>query len=140
MRNDSGIARFVDAQADCYGAVLDELRAGRKTSHWMWFVFPQLAALGRSATAKFYGIVDIAEARSYAAHPLLGPRLRECAEIVAAIQGRTAHAIFGSPDDLKLCSSMTLFEQAAGDEAVYGRVLDRFYGGRRDEVTLRLLR
>lgn len=140
MRNDSGIARFVDAQADCYGAVLDELRAGRKTSHWMWFVFPQLAALGRSATAKFYGIADIAEARSYAAHSLLGPRLRECAEIVAGTQGRTAHAIFGSPDDLKLCSSMTLFEQAAGDEAVYGRVLDRFYGGRRDEATLRLLR
>lgn len=140
MRNDSGIARFVDAQADCYGAVLDELRDGRKTSHWMWFVFPQLAALGRSATAKFYGIADIAEARSYAAHPLLGSRLRECAEIVAGTQGRTAHAIFGSPDNLKLCSSMTLFEQAAGDEAVYGRVLDRFYGGQRDEATLRLLR
>lgn len=138
IRSD-GLERFVVAQALCYGAVRDELRAGRKTSHWMWFVFPQLAQLGRSETAKLYGLDDAAEARAYALHPVLGPRLAECADAVLATGGRTAHQIFGSPDDLKLCSSMTLFERAWPELHVFADVLDRFYEGRRDPMTTALL-
>ncbi|MDB5879618.1 MAG: calpastatin [Variovorax sp.] len=134
-----GLERFVVAQALCYGAVLAELRAGRKTSHWMWFVFPQLVQLGRSETARLYGLADAAEARAYALHPLLGPRLEECANAVLATSGRTANQIFGSPDDLKLCSSMTLFERAWPESTVFAAVLDRFYEGRRDPMTLQLL-
>ena len=134
-----GLERFVVAQALCYGAALDELRAGRKTSHWMWFVFPQLVQLGRSETARLYGLSDFEEARAYAAHPVLGLRLRACAEAVLATSGRTAHQIFGSPDDLKLCSSMTLFERAWPESTVFAAVLDRFHEGRRDPMTLQLL-
>ena len=134
-----GLERFVVAQALCYGAVLEELRAGRKTSHWMWFVFPQLVQLGRSETARLYGLANVAEARAYAAHPVLGPRLQACAEAVLATSGRSANQIFGSPDDLKLCSSMTLFERAWPETTVFADVLDRFYEGRRDPVTLELL-
>ncbi|RYF34632.1 MAG: DUF1810 family protein [Comamonadaceae bacterium] len=121
------LQRFVDAQAGVYPAVCAELAAGRKTSHWMWFIFPQLAALGRSETARFYGLADAAHARAYWTHPTLGARLDECSRLVLAIDGRSAHDIFGSPDDLKLCSSMTLFRgidvalghmhaEAVGDE------------------------
>ena len=109
--------RFVTAQAPVFAAALDELKAGRKQSHWMWFVFPQLRGLGHSAMAEFYGISSLAEARAYLAHPLLGPRLILCTETVLALQGRSVHAIFGSPDDLKFCSSMTLFAIATGDKA-----------------------
>ena len=131
-----GLERFVVAQALCYRAVCDELQAGRKTSHWMWFVFPQLTQLGRSETARAYGLADIAEARAYASHPVLGPRLEDCAKAVLAHGDRTAHQIFGSPDDLKLCSSMTLFERAWPGPRVFAEVLDRFYVGRRDAITL----
>lgn len=132
--------RFVDAQQGVIDAVRAELAAGRKRSHWMWFVFPQLRGLGRSETARFYGIASLDEARRYEAHPLLGARLRECAGLVLAQAGRRdAHAIFGSPDDLKLRSSMTLFRHAAPQAPVFGAVLDAFYAGLPDDATERLL-
>ncbi|MET0540620.1 MAG: DUF1810 domain-containing protein [Variovorax sp.] len=131
------LQRFVAAQEPVYDAVLAELRAGRKTSHWMWFVFPQLRALGRSGTARFYGLANAAEAAAYGAHPLLGLRLHECAALLLALERSTsAHAVFGSPDDLKLCSCMTLFERAQPEKEIFGRVIDRFYSGRRDGATL----
>lgn len=130
------LSRFVDAQAGVYPEVVAQLRAGLKSSHWMWFIFPQLAALGRSSTARFYGLTDARHAATYWTHPGLGPRLKECSALVAANRTRTAHQIFGSPDDLKLCSCMTLFEAAVPDETVFGEVLDRFYAGFRDELTL----
>ncbi|WP_418318002.1 DUF1810 domain-containing protein [Piscinibacter sakaiensis] len=133
------LQRFVDAQAPVFDQVLAELRAGDKRSHWMWFIFPQLRCLGRSATARHFGLEGLAEARAYAAHPLLGARLLQCSEILLGLEGRNAQQIFGSPDDLKLCSCMTLFERAAADSSPYGRVLDRYYGGRRDPLTLREL-
>jgi uncharacterized protein (DUF1810 family) len=130
------LTRFVDAQAGVYAEVVAELRAGRKSGHWMWFVFPQLAALGRSSTARFYGLADERHAAAYWAHPGLGPRLKECSALIAANRTHTAHQIFGSPDDLKLCSCMTLFEAAVPDESVFGEVLDRSYAGARDALTL----
>src|SRR5215211_1816682 len=134
------LERFVSAQAPVFAAALAELRAGRKRSHWMWFVFPQLRGLGRSSTAEFYGIVSLAEARAYLAHALLGPRLMQCTEAVLAVEGRSLHEIFGSPDDVKFCSSMTLFSRAqGGDESVFRRALDRFCSGREDERTVELL-
>ena len=134
------LARFVEAQAPVYEAVRAELGAGRKTSHWMWFVFPQLKGLGRSSTATFYGLAGRAEALEYLGHPLLGSRLRECTGLVLATAGRRAHDIFGSPDDLKLQSCMTLFDAVAPDEPAFRQVLDRFYDGRPDPATLALLR
>ena len=131
-----GLERFVEAQAPVYAAVLRELGAGRKTSHWMWFVFPQLRSLGRSATAKFYGLEGREEASAYWQHPLLGARLGECTRLVLATAGRTAHEIFGSPDDLKLRSCMTLFDVVAPAEPAFRAVLDRFYGGEADPMTL----
>jgi uncharacterized protein (DUF1810 family) len=133
------LQRFVDAQNPVYAEVCAELRAGDKASHWMWFVFPQLKALGRSGTAQFYGIASAAEAAAYWAHPLLGPRLKECSELVLAVQGRTAHQIFHSPDDLKFRSSMTLFVRVVPDEPVFGQALARYYGGEADGQTLELL-
>ncbi|MGD0185907.1 MAG: DUF1810 domain-containing protein [Roseiarcus sp.] len=134
------LERFVTAQAPIFEAALGELRAGRKRSHWMWFVFPQLRGLGRSATAQFYGLASLEEARAYLAHPVLGARLNLCAETVLAIEGRSLGAIFGSPDDMKFHSSMTLFARAADDEkSAYRRALDRYCGGRMDELTLALL-
>lgn len=135
-----GLQRFVEAQAPVYDAVCRELRAGRKTSHWMWFVFPQLRVLGRSATARHFGLADLAEAQAYAAHPLLGPRLVECSGLVLEAEGRSAHEIFGTPDDLKLCSCMTLFEAAATPPApVFARVLERLFAGERDPLTVAAL-
>jgi uncharacterized protein (DUF1810 family) len=135
------LKRFVAAQAPVIDAAVAELRAGRKRSHWMWFVFPQLRGLGRSATADLYGIGSIEEAKAYLAHPTLGPRLFLCTEAVLGVEGRSAASIFGSPDDLKFRSCMTLFAVAAGEEAnVFTRALDRFFDGRRDEQTLALLR
>ena len=134
------LERFVAAQAPVFAAALAELRAGRKRSHWMWFVFPQLRGLGRSSTAELYGIGSLAEARAYLAHPVLGPRLILCTEAVLAVEGRSLHEIFGSPDDVKFCSSMTLFSRAqGGDESVFRRALDRFCSGREDERTVELL-
>jgi len=133
------LSRFVAAQDPVYAGVRAELAAGRKTSHWMWFVFPQLKGLGRSGMAQHYGIGSAAEARAYWAHPLLGPRLRECTELVLAVDGRSVHEIFGSPDDLKLRSCMTLFAQVTND-ALFGRALQRYYDGEPDQATLRLLR
>lgn len=131
--------RFVDAQAPVYDAALSELKAGRKRTHWMWFVFPQLGALGRSPTARFYGIENLDEARAYWAHPVLGPRLRQCVQAVLDVQGRTAHEIFGSPDDLKFCSCLTLFERAAPGERCFAEALDRYQSGRRDAATLAMI-
>lgn len=133
------LRRFVDAQGGVYESVCEELRAGRKRSHWMWFVFPQLRGLGRSPTAVRFSISSIDEARAYLAHDVLGPRLRECARLVTAIDGRTAEEIFGWPDDMKLRSSMTLFARAAADNGDFVAVLEKFYGGEGDPATLRLL-
>jgi uncharacterized protein (DUF1810 family) len=133
------LQRFVDAQDRVYDTVLDELRDGRKRSHWIWFVFPQLRALGRSPTALQYGIDSLDEARAYLAHDTLGPRLRECARLVAAIDGRSVEDIFGFPDDLKVRSSMTLFARATDDNADFVAVLDKFYGGDEDPPTVELL-
>jgi uncharacterized protein (DUF1810 family) len=133
------LQRFVAAQDPVWDEVRAQLRAGRKTSHWMWFVFPQLRGLGRSAMAETYGIASRAEAVAYWQHALLGPRLVECCRLLLAIEGRSALQIFGSTDGLKLRSSMTLFEQVAPGEAAFGRVLERHLGGRRDELTLALL-
>ena len=136
---DETLQRFVDAQAPLYGAVCAELAAGRKTTHWMWFIFPQLKGLGRSATARFYGIASKDEALAYWQHPVLGPRLKQCAELVLNTSGKTAHEIFGTPDDLKLQSCMTLFADVAAGEPVFARVLERYYQGQRDEKTVALL-
>ena len=122
------LERFVAAQEGVYEGVLRELRAGRKTGHWIWFIFPQLAGLGRSEMSRFYGIASLDEARAYQDHPVLGPRLRECVGTVLATTGATADQIFGSLDAMKLRSSMTLFHRAAPDEPVFGEVLERFYG------------
>jgi len=134
------LQRFVDAQEPVFATVLEELQDGRKRSHWMWFIFPQLRGLGRSPTAGFYGIASLAEARAYLAHPTLGPRLEKATSAVLAIQGRTLHAIFGSPDDMKFHSSMTLFASAAGEAVpLYREALARCCDGRMDEATLALL-
>ena len=139
MADSFDLQRFVEAQDRVLPAVMRELGQGRKQSHWMWFVFPQLRALGRSPTALHYGITSLDEARAYMAHAMLGPRLVDCAKAVLAVQGRTAHEIFGSPDDLKLRSCMTLFAAAAPEEAAFAEVLRRYYGGEADPATLRLL-
>jgi uncharacterized protein (DUF1810 family) len=135
----SDLDRFVEAQRDTYQQALAELAAGRKRSHWMWFVFPQVAGLGHSATAQRYAVADLAEARAYLAHPVLGPRLVESAQALLGVQGRTAEQILGHPDDLKLRSSMTLFARAADDPAVFRAVLERYYGGEDDPATLQRL-
>jgi uncharacterized protein (DUF1810 family) len=133
-----GLDRFVSAQAVVYPDALAELDQGRKRTHWMWFVFPQIAGLGLSPTARRYAITSLDEARAYLAHPVLGPRLEESARAVLAIGGKSAEDIFGYPDDLKLRSSMTLFARAADDPGVFQAVLDRYYDGP-DPRTLDLL-
>src|SRR5215207_550324 len=133
------LERFVTAQGPVFSTALDELKAGRKRSHWMWFIFPQLRGLGRSPTAEFYGLSSLEEARAYLAHPLLGPRLTLCAETVLIVEGRSLHAIFGSPDDLKFCSSITLFALASGEgESAFRRALNRYCQGHLDERTVAL--
>ncbi|HHZ07666.1 MAG TPA: DUF1810 domain-containing protein [Rhizobiales bacterium] len=132
------LQRFVDAQDSMYRRVLDELRGGRKRSHWMWFVFPQIAGLGRSAMAERYAISGREEAAAFLAHPVLGPRLRACTDAVLAHHDRSVHDIFGNPDDLKFHSSMTLFAAAGGGEPFTG-ALERFFGGVPDQATLRRL-
>jgi len=133
------IARFVEAQQPVIDDVRAELAAGRKRTHWMWFVFPQLRGLGYSAMARRYGIASREEAAAYLAHQVLGARLRECVELVLSVQGRTAHEIFGSPDDLKLRSCLTLFRAIDGDDSVFGRALAKYFGGEPDPMTLQLL-
>lgn len=134
-----GLQRFVDAQAPVYATVVQEMAQGAKRSHWMWFIFPQLKALGRSATAQHYGLASLAEARAYVGHALLGTRLRQCTQCVLDVQGRSALQIFGMPDTLKFCSSMTLFERAAPEEPLFARALEKYYAGQRDVQTLALL-
>ena len=135
-----GLDRFLEPQAPVYGQARSELAAAAKRSHWMWFIFPQLKGLGRTSTAQFYGIESKAEALAYWQHPVLGARLKECAELVlAAPSGATAHGIFGTPDDLKLRSCMTLFAAVAPGEAVFRDVLERFYEGEPDDATLEVL-
>lgn len=134
------LGRFVRAQAPIYEEALAELQAGEKRSHWMWFVFPQLRGLGHSPTAQRYGIASLEEAQAYLAHPVLGSRLRACTEAVLAVWGRSLHAIFGSPDDLKFGSSMTLFARSVGGGGMpFQAALDRFCHGQEDGRTLALL-
>ena len=133
------LERFVRAQERSYDLALEEVRAGRKRSHWMWYIFPQIAGLGMSSTAQYYAIQDLTEAEEYLAHPLLGARLREISAALLTLDTHDAYAVFGWPDELKLRSSMTLFACAALDEPVFQQVLDKFYRGLPDENTLRLL-
>ena len=133
------LQRFLTAQDPIYATVLRELRAGRKESHWMWFIFPQLAGLGSSAMAQRYALQSLDEARAYLAHPILGARLRECAELVLAVNGRTINEILGSPDDMKLCSCATLFAAASDEGSVFEWLLAKYYDGGEDERTLELL-
>ena len=138
-RTSEDLARFVQAQRGVYEDAVDELRRGRKTSHWMWFVFPQLAGLGSSAMARLYALSGVAEAHAYLAHPLLGERLRACAALAAGHTGKSASEVFGVPDDLKFRSSMTLFEAADPQVEVFGRALQVLCGGERDAATLHKL-
>jgi uncharacterized protein (DUF1810 family) len=143
------LERFLRAQEGSYAAAIEEIRSGRKRSHWMWYVFPQIDGLGYSATARHYAIGSLGEARAYLRHPVLGTRLRECAEALLGVAGKSAAEIFGYPDELKLKSSMTLFARASKDlqgsgdpdvsPPVFNRVLDRYYRGQADVRTLEIL-
>ena len=133
------LQRFIEAQNSIYDDVLSELAAGSKTSHWMWFVFPQLQGLGRSSMAIKYGIESREEAQAYWQHPTLGARLKECVELVMAVKGRNAFQILGTPDDLKFRSSMTLFSHAVPDEPIFKRALAKYFDGRDDPRTMELL-
>jgi uncharacterized protein (DUF1810 family) len=133
------LERFVEAQGPVSDRVMRELEAARKTSHWMWFVFPQIAGLGTSPMAVRFAITSLDEAKAYLAHPILGARLRRCTRLVNAIEGRSALDVFGSPDDLKLRSSLTLFARAAPDETLFADSLDKYFGGVADPKTLERL-
>jgi len=137
MEDPYELQRFVAAQdaGGTYERAIAELRAGRKRSHWMWFVFPQIAGLGYSPTSRRYAISSLGEAQAYLAHPVLGPRLTECAAVLAGLRGRTAEQIFGEVDAQKLCSCVTLFRHAAPDEPVFGQVLEQYFGGVPDAAT-----
>ena len=139
MTDPFDLERFLRAQEPVFRAVLGELGQGRKRTHWMWFVFPQIAGLGFSAMSQRYAIGSRAEAEAYLAHPVLGPRLIECTRLVLAVQGRTINAILGAPDDAKFRSSMTLFGEVS-DEPVFGEALARYFAGERDDATLEILR
>ncbi|MFJ4143060.1 DUF1810 domain-containing protein [Pseudomonas sp. NPDC089734] len=140
MHDAYDLQRFVEAQQPLFQQALSELEAGKKRSHWMWFVFPQIKGLGRSSMAQRYAISGLAEAQAYLQHPLLGPRLLQCARAIAPQVQRSARQIFGSPDDLKLHSSMTLFTLAAPDQPVFRDVLDTFFDGEQDAMTLEKLK
>ena len=133
------LKRFVVAQAADYQRALEEIRTGRKRSHWMWYIFPQLAGLGSSPTSQRYAIKSLAEARAYLEHPVLGPRLCEAVAEVLAVEGRSAHEIFGSPDDLKLRSCATLFAAVLPGDSVFQRLLDQYFAGEPDPRTVRLI-
>ncbi|HKH80969.1 MAG TPA: DUF1810 domain-containing protein [Methylovirgula sp.] len=139
MGDPHNLQRFVEAQAPVYAQVCKELRAGQKKSHWMWFVFPQIAGLGASAMARAFAISSLAEAEAYLAHPILGPRLVECTMLVNNVEGRTARQIFAAPDDLKFRSSMTLFAEASSGNAVFNEALQKYYAGEADRLTLERL-
>jgi uncharacterized protein (DUF1810 family) len=139
QRPPNPLSRFIQAQTATYDTALAELKRGEKTSHWMWFVFPQIAGLGHSPTARLYAIADLAEARAFLAHPVLGPRLIEAVEAINALPGRDAHAVFGSPDDVKLRSSLTLFRAADPEEPAFQQALDKYFGGEGDPLTLERL-
>jgi uncharacterized protein (DUF1810 family) len=138
-RDPYGLNRFISAQEGVYDRVLAELRDGLKRSHWMWYIFPQIDGLGFSSTSRLYAIKSLEEARLYLSHPILGARLKECAEAVLSVQGRSASDIFGYPDDMKLQSSMTLFALADGPGSVFERVLEKYYQGKRDARTLQIV-
>jgi uncharacterized protein (DUF1810 family) len=140
MDNSHNLQRFVDAQDGIFERALAELRGGRKRSHWMWFVFPQIVGLGRSEMARRYAIGSRREAQEYLRHRVLGPRLIESAHAVCLLEGRSALEIFGSPDELKFCSSMTLFAAVANDDGVFAQALRKYFDGRPDELTLKTLR
>jgi uncharacterized protein (DUF1810 family) len=135
MAQPEGLDRFIDAQRAVYDDVVRELRTGRKLTHWMWFIFPQIAGLGRSATAQRYAIESIDEARDYLRHPVLGPRLRECTSILLEAEERTAEQVLGVVDAMKLRSSMTLFHRAAPADPLFSAALDQFFGGQPDPET-----
>jgi uncharacterized protein (DUF1810 family) len=139
MLQSPAFEHFVEAQEPLWEQVVKELRAGRKTSHWMWFIFPQHVDLGRSQMARRFGLASIGEAKAYLQHPVLGPRLIEAAELVLAIKERTAFGVFGSPDDLKLRSSMTLFQAAEPQPSVFEKVLTQYFSSQRDARTLELI-
>ena len=139
MTDPFNLDRFVSAQDPVLAQVHIELRAGAKRTHWMWFVFPQLAGLGRSDTARHYALSSLDEARAYLAHPLLGPRLIGCTNLVNAVEDRSAHQIFGYPDDLKFHSSMTLFASAQPDERAFADALRKYFGGALDRLTMERL-
>ncbi len=139
MTDPFNLQRFVDAQAPVYAGVLNELRVGRKATHWMWFIFPQLKELGRSAIARHYGISSLTEAAAYLQQPMLGQRLLECTELMLAAKGKTALEILGAPDDLKFRSCMTLFMAARPDLPLWQAALDQYFGGEADAATLALL-
>jgi uncharacterized protein (DUF1810 family) len=133
------LQRFVEAQDRVYQSVLEELRSGHKRGHWMWYVFPQIQGLGESAMSREYAISSRDEARAYSEDPILGARLRECTQLVMAVEGRTAEQIFSSPDNLKFHSCMTLFEQSATEPAIFRTALLKYFGGKPDQLTLRRL-
>lgn len=133
------LSRFVQAQGHDYDQALSEIRAGRKRSHWMWYVFPQFSGLGSSPTSAHYAIKSVLEATAYLAHPILGPRLRECAEAALQIEGRSALEVFGSPDDMKLRSCATLFASVSLEGSVFHRIIDKYFGGERDVRTIDLM-
>jgi len=139
MESTDALERFVSAQDGAYAQALAEIRAGRKRSHWMWFVFPQLAGLGHSPTAQYYAISGLAEAAAYLAHPVLGPRLVEISRALVDLPTSDATRVLGYPDDLKLRSCATLFAQVPGADPVFQRVLDKFFAGKPDEATIALL-
>ncbi|WP_077962526.1 DUF1810 domain-containing protein [Ensifer adhaerens] len=139
MTDPFDLQRFVTAQDRVYAAILDELQQGRKQTHWMWFVFPQLAGLGHSPMAERYAISGLDEASAYLVHPVLGARLRECTELVNSVSGRSAHDIFSSPDDMKFRSSMTLFTEVEKSGSPFGEALERYFAGEKDRRTMDLL-
>ena len=140
MNDPFNLERFLNAQQPVFRAVVAELKVGRKSTHWMWFVFPQMRGLGSSAMAERYGIVSLEEARAFLAHPELGRNIRACTEIVLSLEGRSLDQIFGSPDDAKFFSSMTLFTRAADNaQSAFARALERYCGGSMDARTLELL-
>jgi uncharacterized protein (DUF1810 family) len=138
-RDSYELTRFVQAQRDEYERAFSEIKSGRKRSHWMWYIFPQLAGLGWSAMSRRYAIKSLDEAKAYLRHPVLGPRLRECFETLLTLEEKSAHAVFGSPDDLKLRSCATLFAHVSPPDSVFSRLLDQYFQGDRDQATLRLL-
>jgi uncharacterized protein (DUF1810 family) len=137
---ENDLNRFIEAQQNIYPQVLEEIRSGRKSTHWMWFIFPQIEGLGHSSTAKYYSIKSIEEAKKYIGHPVLGKRLLECSNTLLNIDDKSANEIFGYPDDLKLRSSMTLFNFVAPQHKVFANVLEKYFAGEPDQQTLSILK